>query len=839
MMQFFQGGIPFMSLGGDIPHPTEDVTDYPLLPVRDVVVFPRLLTPVFVGRDQSLRAIEAALAADSRLVIVTQRDAEIENPTPSDLHDIGTEVIAGRVLRMPDGTTSVLTQGQHRVRITEYVQTSPYLRVKVQPVVEKTERTLPMEAMMRAVLALFEKCVQLDRNLPEDAYVAAMNIDDPSWLADMVASVIDLTTDERLRLLSMLEPYARLQALSVLLNRKLEVLELESQIQNQVQQEVDKNQREYYLREQMRVIQNELGEIDSHLSEMTELQNKLAAADMPEEARTRAERELNRLAAMPAASPEASILRTYFDWLIELPWKQATEDISDIQHVRDVLDANHYGLPEAKERILEHIAVRQRAADKMRTPILCFVGPPGTGKTSLGRSIAEALGRKFVRVSLGGIRDEAEIRGHRRTYIGALPGRILQTMRRAGTINPVFMLDEIDKVGADFRGDPSAALLETLDPEQNFAFSDHYLELPYDLSKVLFITTANMLDPIPPALRDRMEVVRFPGYIEEEKLGIARQFLIPRQLEEHGLTAEDLQFPDQTLRTIVREYTYEAGVRNLEREIGRICRKVTRRLAEGKPVRKRVTPALARSYLGPPQFIDSLSQETDEVGVAMGIAWTEAGGDMMPVEVSLMAGKGNLLLTGQLGEVMQESAQAALSYARSHAKDLNIQDIDFDQLDIHIHVPEGAIHKDGPSAGVTLATALISALTRRPVRHKVAMTGEITLRGRVLPVGGLKEKILAAHRAKAETVVFPRRNEKDLVKIPRKVQRDLTFVLADRIEDVLSVALLPESSPSQDLSASVKKKRTRRSDAKSNGDLATLGPLPPHACARPSSRRWT
>jgi ATP-dependent Lon protease len=790
-MELFQGDSPFINLSDKAPREAGEMSDYPLLPVRDVVVFPRLLTPVFVGRDQSIRAIEAALAAESRLVIVTQRDPDVENPTPDDLHDMGTEVIVGRILRMPDGTTSVLAQGQRRVKIADYVQTSPYLRVTVQPVVEVTERTLPMEAMMRAVLALFEKCVQLDRNLPEDAYVAAMNIDEPSWLADMVASVIDLAVDERQRLLSTVDPYVRLQNLSVLLNRKLEVLELESHIQNQVQQEVDKNQREYYLREQMRVIQSELGEIDSHLSEISELREKLAQTGMPEEVRTRADRELNRLAAMPAASPEASIVRTYFDWLIEMPWTQESEDTTDIQSVGHVLDANHYGLPEAKERILEHIAVRQRAGNKMRTPIMCFVGPPGTGKTSLGRSIAEALGRKFVRVSLGGIRDEAEIRGHRRTYIGALPGRIIQTMRRAGTINPVFMLDEIDKVGADFRGDPSAALLEALDPEQNYAFSDHYLEVPYDLSHVLFITTANLLDPIPPALRDRMEVVRFPGYIEEEKLGIARQFLIPRQLEEHGLSADDLQFTEQALKTIIHEYTYEAGVRNLEREIGRICRKVTRRLAEGKSARKRVVPAGVRTYLGPPQFIDSLSQEVDEVGVAMGIAWTEAGGDMMPVEVSLMSGKGNLILTGQLGEVMQESAQAALSYARSHAAYLGIKEVDFDQLDIHIHVPEGAIQKDGPSAGVTLATALISALSQRPVRHKVAMTGEITLRGRVLPVGGLKEKVLAAHRAKADTVIMPRRNEKDLVKIPGKVQRDLTFVYADRIEDVLSVALLP------------------------------------------------
>jgi len=813
---FFQGGLSFIGLDAQEPRRSGNASDYPLLPVRDVVVFPRLLTPVFVGRDQSLRAIEAALASDSRLVVATQRDPEIENPTPEDLHDMGTEVIVGRILRMPDGTTSVLAQGQRRVRITDYVQTAPYLRVTVQPIVETSERTLPVEAMMRAVLTLFEKCVQLDHDLPEEAYVAAMNIDEPGWLADMVASVIDLSTEERLQLLSTLDPYARLQSLSVLLNRKLELLELENQIQSQVQQEVDKSQREYYLREQMRIIQSELGEIDSHMGEINSLREKLAEVDMPAEVRVRAEQELNRLAAMPAASPEASIVRTYFDWLIELPWSEETEDNQDIQHVARVLDANHYGLPEAKERILEHIAVRQRAGAKMRTPILCFVGPPGTGKTSLGRSIAEALGRRFVRVSLGGIRDEAEIRGHRRTYIGALPGRIIQTMRRAGTINPVFMLDEIDKVGADFRGDPSAALLEALDPEQNFAFSDHYLEVPYNLSRVMFITTANLLDPIPPALLDRMEVIRFPGYVEEEKLSIARQFLIPRQLEEHGLSPAELRFSTQALRSIIREYTYEAGVRNLEREIGRICRKVARRMAEGKKACRFVTPTVVHKYLGPPQYTDDLGQDSDEVGVAMGIAWTEAGGDMMPVEVSLMPGKGNLILTGQLGEVMQESAQAALSYARSHAEELGIKEVDFDQLDIHIHVPEGAVPKDGPSAGVTLATALISAITGRPVRHKVAMTGEITLRGRVLAVGGLKEKVLAAHRAKVEVVVIPRRNQKDLVEIPKNVQRELRFVYAERIADVLNVALLPMAQmPAARISA--KKKADKRAAAAARG----------------------
>ncbi len=771
---------------------TQPITDFPLLPARDTVIFPRILSPLFVGREPSVRAVEAALNADSRLVVATQRDPDLDNPSLDDLYPIGTEVTISRILRMPDGTSSILAQGQQRVELIDFVQTAPFVRVQVRALRDVEEVTLSTEALMRAVLALFEKCVQLDRTLPEDAYVTAMNIDEPGWLADMVASVLNLEVEQRQRILSTFDTSVRLQSLSIILARRLEVLELESHIQSQVQQEVDKGQREYYLREQMRVIQSELGEIDTQLAEVNELREKLGQIKMPDETRAKAERELNRLAAMPLAAPEAGIVRTYLDWLIELPWVEETEDNGDIQQVSRTLDANHYGLPDAKERILEHIAVRQRAADNMRTPILCFEGPPGTGKTSLGKSIAEALGRHFVRVSLGGIRDEAEIRGHRRTYIGALPGRIIQTMRRAETINPLFMLDEIDKVGIDFRGDPSAALLEVLDPEQNYAFSDHYLDLPYDLSKVMFITTANILDPVPPALRDRMEVIRFPGYIEEEKLQIARRFLVPRQLKEHGLKPKALRFSDEAIRGIIREYTYEAGVRNLEREIGRICRKVTRRLAESRPAARQITRNALHRYLGPPQYTGSLMQEVDEVGVATGIAWTEAGGDLMPVEVSLMEGKGNLTLTGQLGEVMQESAQAALSYTRSRAADLGIEAEVFEQIDIHIHVPEGAIAKDGPSAGVTMAAALISALTSRPVRHDLAMTGEITLRGRILPVGGLKEKSMAAHRAGIKAIIVPQRNQKDMMEIPKKVQGDMKFIFVDRMDDVLPKVLAPE-----------------------------------------------
>jgi len=763
-----------------------------------MVMFPRMVAPLFVGRDLSIEAIEVANELGQPLITVAQRDADVMEPGPEDLFTFGAEVAIGRMLRLPDGTVSMLGQGLRRVQIVEYVHLEPYIRVRALPIYEAVGRTPLTEALMRAVLALFEKVVQLNRTLPEDAYVFAMNIDEPGWLADLMAQALDLEVAKRQEVLETLDIAARLQCVSVLLAKELDVLELEDRIHLQVQQELDKAQREYFLREQMKVIQSELGETDVYTQEVNGLREGIAEMDLPDEARARANKELDRLTSMPPMSPEVGIIRTYLDWLIELPWSETTEDNLDVKHAEEVLESRHYGLPKAKERILEYIAVRRLAADKMRSPILCFVGPPGTGKTSLGQSIADALGRKFVRVSLGGVRDEAEIRGHRRTYIGALPGRVIQTMRRAGTLNPLFMLDEVDKLGLDFRGDPAAALLEVLDPEQNHAFSDHYLEVPYDLSKVLFITTANILDPVPPALRDRMEVIEFPGYIDEEKLEIARRFLIPRQLEEHGLEDIPITFTDGALRAIVREYTYEAGVRNLERNIASICRKITRRLAEGGSPPRRITARMLAGYLGPPHFIRGLAEERDGVGIAMGVAWTEAGGDLTPVEVALMPGKGNLLLTGQLGEIMQESAQAALSYTRSRSEDFGIKPDVFEKTDIHIHLPEGAIPKDGPSAGITIATALISAFTGRAVRHDVGMTGEITLRGRVLPVGGLKEKMMAAYRAGLKTVVIPKRNKKDLVEIPRRVQRSVNFVLAEQMDEVLAVALLsPPSSPRQ------------------------------------------
>ena len=768
----------------------EPEVELPLLAVRDTIVFPRMLTPLFVGRKRSILALEAAMAENNQIVVVTQKDPDIETPGEDELYTIGTEAIVGRMLKMPEGGTNILVQGSQRIELLEFTQFEPYPRVRVRRLQESDEKSLSAEALMRAVLALFEKCVQLDRNVPDDAYVAALNIDEPGWMADMIASVMDFDVEQRQQILSMVDPPTRLQQLSIMLAQELDVLELESQIQDRVQQEVDKGQREYFLREQMRVIQSELGEMDGQLSELNEVRQKLAEVVLPQEVREKAEKELARLSVMPLGAPEVGIIRSYLDWILELPWAEISEDNDDIGHVSNVLDSNHFGIPKAKERILEHIAVRQRAGDKMRSPILCFVGPPGTGKTSLGRSIADALGRKFIRVSLGGIRDEAEIRGHRRTYIGALPGRIIQNMRRAGTLNPVFMLDEVDKIGADFRGDPSAALLEALDPEQNNSFSDHYLELDYDLSKVLFITTANSLYPIPSPLQDRMEVIEFSGYIEEEKLEIAHQFIIPRQIEENGLEGIDIRIADKALQSIVREYTYEAGVRNLEREIGRIFRKITRRLAEGKAVPKLITRQSLVKYLGPPRFMESKLNDEDEVGIATGIAYTEAGGDVMPIEVALMPGKGDLTLTGQLGDVMQESIQAALSYTRSHAKDYNINKTTFEKFDIHLHIPEGAIPKDGPSAGITMATALISAFSNYKVRRNVAMTGEITLRGKVLPIGGLKEKILAAHRAGVNTVIVPHQNQKDMIDVPKKVQRDLNIVFADKMDEVLKTALI-------------------------------------------------
>jgi len=771
---------------GEVP----DVEELPVLPLRDTVMYPHMAAPLFVGREPSMKAIEAAMGEGShRLVLVAQREEATEEPDVADLYSVGTEAVIVRKLRMPDGTTSLWVQGQRRMQVLEYTQMRPYIAAQVEPLRETGETGLPTEALMRATLALFEKVVRFSRNIPDDAYVAAMNAEEPGWLADLVASFLELDVAKRQELLEIGDCTQRLQRISIILASELDVLELEDRIQSQVRQEVDRSQREYFLREQMRIIQNELGETDPIMQEINELRTQIREANLPDEVREKAERELSRLSSLPSSSPEVGIIRTYLDWLLALPWNRETEDNLDIPAAAHILDETHYGLRKAKERILEHMAVRQLAGDKMKTPILCFVGPPGTGKTSLGQSIAKALGRKFARVSLGGIRDEAEIRGHRRTYVGALPGRIIQTMRRVGTSNPVFMLDEVDKLGTDFRGDPSAALLEVLDPEQNHAFSDHYLAVAFDLSKVMFITTANVLYPVPPALQDRMEVIEFPGYMEEEKLQIARRFLMPHQLERNGVRA--LSFSDAALRALIREYTSETGVRNLDREIANICRKVARHIAEGKPAPKHIGKQSLVKYLGAPRYFHGEAEENDEVGVATGLAWTESGGDTLSVEVVTMAGKGSLILTGQLGEVMQESAPAALSYGRSRARGLGIQQIDFDKIDVHLHVPEGAVPKDGPSAGVTIAAAMISALTGRPVRHDVAMTGEITLRGRILPVGGLREKILAAHRAGLKTVFVPERNRRDMAEIPKRLRARMNIVFVGSMDEVVSAVLLP------------------------------------------------
>ena len=774
--------------------PDEDgLIEAAALPLRDLVIFPRMVSPIFVGREASLLAIRRAQAKNHTVIGLCQRDAEVEQPQPGDFLPIGVEMAVGRLLSMPDGSSSALVQGRRRVEIVQFVRLEPYIRVRVRPIYEPQTPDRQTQALMRSALDLFERCVQLDRSIPEEAHLFALNIAEPGWLSDMISTAISLNYQEKQNLLLSVDPPQRLQRLNTLLAQEVDVLELEDEIHSRVQNEVDKSQREFYLREQMKAIQTELGEGDIWTRDVADLRQKIEKLALPDEAHATALKEIERLNQMPPMAPEVGIIRTYIDWILELPWSNLTEDNLNVRHAAQVLERDHYGLKRAKERILEYIAVRSLKPKKERQPILCFVGPPGTGKTSLGRSIAEALGRKFVRISLGGVRDEAEIRGHRRTYIGALPGRIIQTMKRAGTANPLFMLDEIDKLGVDFRGDPSSALLEVLDPEQNHAFSDHYLELPFDLSKVMFITTANTLGPIPPALLDRLEVIEFPGYIEEEKLIIAERFLTPRQIEENGLDEVGLRFAGESLQRIIREYTFEAGVRNFEREIGRVCRKVARRKAEGKRYPTLVAADLIEKFLGPPQYFQTEAERQDEVGAATGVAWTENGGEIMSVEVAILDGKGGLQITGQVGDVMQESAQAGLSYLKSRAALFDIPVEVFERLDIHIHLPEGAIPKDGPSAGITMCTALLSAFTGRPVYKDVAMTGEITLRGRVLPVGGVREKVLAAHRAGIKKVVIPERNQKDLVDVPEAVRTDLNIVPVNHMDQVLEAALSPQA----------------------------------------------
>ncbi|MGQ9814204.1 MAG: endopeptidase La [Candidatus Roseilinea sp.] len=829
MAASFGDGLPSLGLESttqsrDLP----EIFESPVLPLRDMVVFPRAVTPLTIGRDRSLRAMEVATATNT-VVTVAQRNTDALDPKPSDMYTIGTVVDMGRALRMPDGVTSLLVRGRARVRILEWLQATPFMVARVQVVNDRNERTPATEALMRAVLALFEKVVRLNQNLPEEAYIYALNVNEPGWLADLIAHTLPLNLEQRQLILETVEPVNRLQKLGVLLAKELDVLELEDRIALQVQNEVDKSPREMFLREQMKAIQTELGESDAGAQDVLALRERLKQKKMPEAARAKAQHEIDRLARMDGMSPEIAMTRAYIEWLLDLPWFEQTEDNLDVKHAERVLNERHYGLTKVKERVLEYIAVRKLTGGQMHSPIICFVGPPGTGKTSLARSIADSLGRRFVRMSVGGVHDEAEIRGHRRTYIGALPGRILQAMRRAGTINPLFVLDEIDKMGEDFRGDPAAALLEVLDPEQNCEFEDHYLDVVYDLSKVLWITTANWLDPVPAPLRDRMEIIEFPGYLEEEKLQIAKQFLVPRQIAENGLREAKITFTDEAIRHVIREYTYEAGVRNLERQIGTICRKIARRLAENQRYARRITAAQLHKYLGPPQFDFSMLDEQDQIGVANGVAWTEAGGDLMPVEVTLMDGKGSLTLTGQLGDVMQESAQAALSYARSIARRLGMKPNRFEKTDIHIHVAEGAVPKDGPSAGITIAAALISALTKVPVRRDAAMTGEITLRGRVLPIGGLKEKMMAAHRAGIRIFIMPKKNVKDLAEVPRKIQRDLKVVTAATMDEVLAAAMagpLPAEFRANGARARSRSKPGQRRSARNTTHRSAKRPAP-------------
>ncbi len=765
--------------------------DMVVLPLLDTVLFPHMLAPLFLNSEAAVAAIEAAGAGDHTVLALARRDHGHDGTGLAELYSIGVEATVQRARKMPDGSTSVLLVGRRRMRVVAPLAEAPALRVRATPIRPIEEHTIAVEAMMRSALALFERVVRMSRSLPDDAYVTALNVGEAGGLADLIASTLPLALPVRQEILETLDPEERLHRVSALLSRELDVLELESRIQSQVQKEVDRGQREHYLREQLKIIQRELGQDDPSQRELLLLRERAASAALSERARARVEEELARLESIPTLSPEHTVVRTYLDWVLALPWGALSDDNADLRAAARVLNKNHYGLTRIKDRILEFIAVRQLAGPHQRSPILCLVGPPGVGKTSLGRSVAEALGRSFVRLSLGGVRDEAEIRGHRRTYIGAMPGRIIQRIKEAGALNPVLMLDEVDKLGVDFRGDPADALLEVLDPELNNTFADHYLDLPFDLSKVFFITSANYLDEVPAPLLDRMEVIELPGYTEEEKLQIARRFLVPRQLEASGLPPGSLRFGESTLRAMIRGYTYEAGVRGLEREIAAICRKTARRIAEGRSHPHVITPRRVEKLLGPPRYDVSSLDETDQVGVATGMAYTGAGGDTMPVEVSLMEGKGGLTLTGQLGEVMQESAHAALSYARAHAVALELDTRRFEKTDIHVHVPEGATPKDGPSAGLTIAVALISALSGRAVRRDVAMTGELTLRGRILPVGGIKEKVLGAYRAGIREVVLPKKNGRDLIEIPSAVRSRLTVRLVSHIDEVLALVLGP------------------------------------------------
>jgi ATP-dependent Lon protease len=763
--------------------------ELPILPLRDTVIFPFIVSPLIIARPMSIRLIDDVLSSGSRILgLVAQRKAEDEEPKPESLFSYGTAAIILKMLKFPDGSLRVLVQGLSRIKIVEYKSIEPYFIAKVQSLAETYEKSTELDALARNVSIQFQKIVSLVPQLPDELQVVAVNTSHPGKLSDLVASNLNLSVAEKQEILEAVDIKKRLEKFTVYLNRELEVLEMGSKIQDQVQTELSKNQREFFLREQLKAIQQELGIGDERSMEMQELKDKIEQAKMSEEAEKEAMRELDRLSKMQPGAAEYTVSRTYLDWLIALPWSNSTEDNLDVEVAQNVLDEDHFDLDKVKERIIEYLAVRKLKPDS-KGPILCFVGPPGVGKTSLGRSIARALGRKFVRISLGGVRDEAEIRGHRRTYIGALPGRIIQGLKNAGSNNPVFMLDEVDKIGTDFRGDPSSALLEVLDPEQNYSFSDHYLDVSFDLSKVMFITTANVLDTIPSALRDRMEVIELPGYIEEEKMQIAIKYLIPRQLKEHGLAKKYLNISKTGIKKIISDYTREAGLRNLEREIARICRKVAKEVAQENKQKKSVTSSNMAEFLGPQKFYSEVADRTREPGVVTGLAWTPTGGEILFIEATQMRGSKGLTLTGQLGDIMKESARAALSYVRSRAQKFGIDEKFFEKNDIHIHVPAGAIPKDGPSAGVAMATSLISLLTWRPTRSDTAMTGEVTLRGKVLPVGGVKEKVLAARRAGIKKIILPARNKNDLEEVPQNARDEMEFHFVDKLDDVFNLAI--------------------------------------------------
>jgi ATP-dependent Lon protease len=760
----------------------------PILPLKDTVVFPDSMTPLAIGQERSIRLVDEAVAKDRPIALVTAKTEDDEARTADDIYHVGTAAVVHKMIRVPDGTLRVLVQGLRRVQLETLTQEDPYLVGEFLDTPDVVGREREIEALARNVESLFARIIALVPYLPDELQLAASNAENPSGLANLIATVMRLKTEEKQELLEEADVEARLRKLSAILTRELEVFELGTKIQSQVQSEMEKSQREYFLRQQMKAIQDELGEGDEQQAEITELRGKIEEAKLPEEADKAARRELDRLAKLPPAAAEYGVIRTYLEWILTLPWTAVTEDNLDLKRARRILDEDHYDLEKVKERIVEQLAVSKLKAD-LSGPILCFVGPPGVGKTSLGQSIARTLGRKFVRISVGGVRDEAEIRGHRRTYIGAMPGTIVRAVRDAESKNPVFMIDEIDKMGADWRGDPSSAMLEVLDPAQHHAFRDHYLDLPFDLSKVLFICTANQLEPIPPPLRDRMEIIQISGYTEDEKLGIARKYLVPKQLEEHGLQSDQLVFTEKALRLVIREYTREAGVRNLEREIAALCRKAARQIAEGKIERARVDERKVRTWLGRRKFEAEARKRTSEPGVATGLAFTPVGGDVLFIEATSMPGEGRLIVTGQLGEVMRESAQAALSWVRGHWRELGLERDWFEGRDVHIHVPAGAVPKDGPSAGITMATALVSLALGQPVSEDVAMTGEITLTGQVLPIGGVREKVLAAQRAGLGTVILPRENEGDLDELAKDVRREMRFVLVDAIDEVLEVAL--------------------------------------------------